>query len=476
MTTIASEGQAFTVSGTTAVQYGAGSNWAQRFVNGTGQCTNEFFNIDPAVGTVKSCRIAAGAVVSSTRTKIASEGEAFSLGGATTVQYGVNSAWISKTLSAGQCTNEFFGSDPAVGIVKSCVVDGSVPPSSTALSSTPATSQPAATAVTPTYGGAFVDTTSPPVPQPGINYVTLANTGMIPPLPAAGDWEHDGAFRVLCNWSHMSFDDPIVYPAQPGVAHHHTFFGNTGIDAYTTTDTIRSKGNATCRGGTINMSAYWVPSMIDTATHKPVVPKSLLVYYKSGMYVYMNDGRILQPMPKGLKMIAGSSTSSAPGNGSFDCLMPELGITRSGISGTSIPTQCQQGDDLRTVLVFPQCWDGVNLDSPDHKSHMSHAQRYWTGDPLRQYRCPDSHPVVPPQITYVTSYPVPAGGNTSSWRLSSDVYDASQPGGYSLHGDWMNGWDPAVSDLWGTTCIRDRRNCGSANLGDGRMTLEFQNN
>ena len=38
----------------------------------------------------------------------------------------------------------------------------------------------------------------------------------------------------------------------------------------------------------------------------------------------------------------------------------------------------------------------------------------------------------------------------------------------------MNGWDPAISDLWGAVCIRDRRNCGSANLGDGRMTLEFQ--
>ena len=475
MTTIATEGQAFTVSGTTAVQYGAGTNWAQRFVSGTGQCTNDFFNIDPIVGTVKSCRTAATTVVSSTRTKIATEGESFSLGGATTVQYGVNDTWISKTVSAGQCTNEFFGSDPAVGIVKSCVVDGSVPPSSTALSSTPTTSKPAATA-TPTYGGAFVDPTNPPVPQPGINYVTLANTGVIPPLPAAGDWEHDGAFRVLCNWSHMSFDDPIVYPAQPGVAHHHTFFGNTGIDAYTTTDNIRSKGNATCRGGTINMSAYWVPSMIDTASHRPVVPKSLLVYYKSGMYVYMNDGRVMQPMPKGLKMIAGTSTSSTPGNGSFDCLMPVLGITRIGTSGTSIPTRCQQGDDLRTVLVFPQCWDGVNLDSPDHKSHMSFPIKYWTGDPLRQYRCPASHPVVLPQITYVTSYEVPAGGNTSGWRLSSDVYDASQPGGYSLHGDWMNGWDPAISDLWGTTCIRDRRNCGAANLGDGRVTLEFQGN
>jgi hypothetical protein len=129
---------------------------------------------------------------------------------------------------------------------------------------------------------------------------------------------------------------------------------------------------------------------------------------------------VMQPMPKGLKMIAGNSTASTPGNGTFDCLMPVLGITRGGTSGTSIPTQCQQGDDLRTVLVFPQCWDGVNLDSPDHKSHMSHAQRYWTGDPLRQYRCPDSHPVVLPQITYVTSYPVPAGGNPSSRRRTAD--------------------------------------------------------
>ena len=81
-----------------------------------------------------------------------------------------------------------------------------------------------------------------------------------------------------------------------------------------------------------------------------------------------------------------------------------------------------------------------------------------------------------PQITYLISYDVPGDGNTSAWRLSSDVYDASKPGGYSLHGDWMNGWDPAISDLWGVVCIRDRRNCGAANLGDGRMTLEFQGN
>ena len=41
---------------------------------------------------------------------------------------------------------------------------------------------------------------------------------------------------------------------------------------------------------------------------------------------------------------------------------------------------------------------------------------YWTGDPLRQYRCPARDPVVLPQITYLVSYDIPADGNTSAWR------------------------------------------------------------
>src|SRR5690348_12510654 len=36
-----------------------------------------------------------------------------------------------------------------------------------------------------------------------------------------------GAFRTMCNPSHMAFNDPIVYPGQPNRSHLHTFFGNT---------------------------------------------------------------------------------------------------------------------------------------------------------------------------------------------------------------------------------------------------------
>ncbi|OJT05575.1 hypothetical protein TRAPUB_3588 [Trametes pubescens] len=40
------------------------------------------------------------------------------------------------------------------------------------------------------------------------------------------------------------------------------------------------------------------------------------------------------------------------------------------------------------TVFFPSCWDGVNLDSADHKSHMAYPiQNYNSGD------CPASHPV-----------------------------------------------------------------------------------
>lgn len=315
-----------------------------------------------------------------------------------------------------------------------------------------------------------------PVPQIGVPDERLLQTGNIPPSRVTWGWEEGGDFRLLCNWSKMGYDDPIVYPGKPGAAHHHTFFSNTAIDAFTTSANIRNSGNATCRGGTINKSGYWVPSMIDTATGRPIAPKTLLIYYKTGFWPYLNNNPPITPLPPGLKMIAGDPTrSTAGGLGTFFCLVPATGSDRPGTKGSSIPTNCQPGDEIWANLPFPQCWDGKNLDSPDHKSHMAVPIQFWSGDPERQYRCPDTHPVVLPAITFNVEYALPANvAETAKWRLSSDVY--SGPAGYSMHGDWINGWDAAITELWGQKCMTEKRDCGSANLGDGRVTQEFQGN
>jgi len=62
-------------------------------------------------------------------TRIAGEGQAFNVAGAQTVRYGSGSAWLTKTVvDYGECTNSFFGSDPIFGVVKQCEVAGAAAP------------------------------------------------------------------------------------------------------------------------------------------------------------------------------------------------------------------------------------------------------------------------------------------------------------------------------------------------------------
>lgn len=44
-------------------------------------------------------------------------------------------------------------------------------------------------------------------------------------------------------------------------------------------------------------------------------------------------------------------------------------------------------DGIRLEIMFPSCWDGKNLDSLDHKSHMAYPDLVGDGN------CPKTHPV-----------------------------------------------------------------------------------
>src|SRR5213079_507048 len=43
-----------------------------------------------------------------------------------------------------------------------------------------------------------------------------------------------GRFVSVCEFSHQSMNDPIVYPGKPGKSHLHEFFGNASTNAYST--------------------------------------------------------------------------------------------------------------------------------------------------------------------------------------------------------------------------------------------------
>src|SRR5205085_7645155 len=156
------------------------------------------------------------------------------------------------------------------------VADAQVGTPAAAHNNTPTTpTAPAAAPATPTDSGATVASVPGavdfirsmiPARAVGASQEQITVTGQF------GVPSDIGAFRISCDFSHMANDDPIVFPNQPGRSHLHTFFGNTGTNAFSTADSIATTGNSTCRGGTANRSAYWVPSMIDTKTGAPVRP------------------------------------------------------------------------------------------------------------------------------------------------------------------------------------------------------------
>jgi hypothetical protein len=296
--------------------------------------------------------------------------------------------------------------------------------------------------------GPAIDRARLPTPVAGSADERIKATTVLPSPSAHGE------FRTVCGYSHMAFDDPIVFPGQPGKSHLHVFFGNTGTNAYSTAETIAGSGNSTCHGGIANRTGYWVPATIDTRSGSPVKPAQAVMYYKNGYDGIRADE--VQPFPKGLRMIAGDATNTSPkGPWRFVC------VYRGGDNKEhrEIP-DCPVGSLLFQNVFFPQCWDGRNLDSPDHKSHMSY--------PLN-HRCPESHPVPLPQITFNIQYEVREPGTSRFWRLASDMYASDEPAGRSMHGDWWNGWSPAVEDAWVRGCNQAARDCHGDLLGDGRQ-------
>jgi hypothetical protein len=150
----------------------------------------------------------------------------------------------------------------------------------------------------------------------------------------------------------------------------------------------------------------------------------------------------LKAFPAGLKMIAGSSkatTAQDPRITFWNCGV-EAGLPRSSTVPTC-PDAGRRGSALRLHVNFPSCWDGKNLDSLDHQSHMAYADRG---------ACPATHPVAVPAISLIYRYPVLGGPNVT---LSSG-------GQYSAHADFFNAWNQQALNRLVQSCLNARRHCG----------------
>ena len=246
-----------------------------------------------------------------------------------------------------------------------------------------------------------------------------------------------GEFTASCSYNHMLPDDPIVVPGGAGMSHSHDFAGNKTTDAFSSYESLLGSPTTCTRAA--DRSAYWVPTLYKDGV--PFHAREFRVYYRSSGF----DGRVVRPFPKGLRIIAGNSKTTDDGPfqpvsiASWACTVPGAG---DEVEVESIPADCG-GTPLRAKLVFPQCWNGTDLDSPDHKSHMAYA--------TSRGNCPATHPVVVPQLTLSIRYWVP---DTTGLTLASG-------GTHSLHADFMEAWAGSEQEDLVTRCIGVGVKCGN---------------
>ena len=287
-----------------------------------------------------------------------------------------------------------------------------------------------------------------------------------------------GAFRFICGAGQLRYDDPIVYPGQPGRSHLHQFYGNTAANANSTFASLRASGDSTCNnmgnGTAANRSAYWIPAMLDGKGHV-VQPDYVQVYYKREP---TGPGTPCDPespklgicvgIPNGLKFIFGfDMLSGDPRTRSSDYKCVGAGAKTVPVRTiTEAAPTCKIGSHLVATIHTPKCWDGRNLDSANHRSHMAGTIR--DRNTGRSF-CPKDHPYYLPQFTLGVFYRVGEGDEVNLWELSSDHMYPKMPKGSTLHADYFEAWDNSVKAMWIENCIGKKLNCSGGDLGNGQQ-------
>ncbi|KAI9927305.1 hypothetical protein MW887_003692 [Aspergillus wentii] len=205
-------------------------------------------------------------------------------------------------------------------------------------------------------------------------------------------------------------------------------------------DTAKNASDTTC-GPEIDKSNYWIPQLyhqMKNGSFELVEFQNSAIYYFNRACDYTENatacdqGQLPLAPPAGLRMVAGDLFLRAYNDSNFAqravshmCIMPD------GISHETKHLPRQPCSLLRSQVFFPSCWDGNNLDSPDHKSHMAYPG---FGD-YNKGICPESHPVAIISIFYEFFFNTKPFPDYENW-----VYAMGDRTGYGLHGDFINGW------------------------------------
>lgn len=263
--------------------------------------------------------------------------------------------------------------------------------------------------------------------------------------------------------------DPLVHPGMSPSPHLHQIVGGNAFSA-TMDPKKRFSDEATCTTCQFSedFSNYWTAVMYFKArngTYKRVPQKPNVGFEgaKGGITVYYMQDSLPDRVQKskvtafkpGFRMFVGNPNARTRQEA---IKYRQLTYTCLETMGTRFPETkdfpqkaCKSG--IMVNVRFPTCWDGKNLDSKDHMSHMS----YPANGTFESYGpCPASHPVRTPQLMYETIWDTSKFNDKSIWPEDGSqpfVWSYGDTLGFGNHGDYVFGWkDDSLQKIMDTEC------------------------
>jgi hypothetical protein len=379
-------------------------------------------------------------------------------------------------------------------------------------------------------GGLKVVINAPPASIPTATWINAVDINGLAPIPdnfitangiIAGNTSHDddspdpsGAFRARCGYAKVLPDDPLLFPNAPGRSHFHIFYGNTGINAHSNYESLRKSGGTSCGdpAAPVYRSSIWTPVITDGANIKLPIRNNL--YYKTipaNSDVCLPIGSSYDPavntnkagtcggnrLPNGIRWVfgydmgnQGAAHPGGPTDGDpmeYACYNMAGQTDKAPTHGTYHTLKAMYDAGCRSPGVIferiggPTCWDGVHVDSPDHRSHVARVlsstvttyYNYWDGTNnipknTQWAQCPATHPVVIPDIELQLFYVLDAAWDAGKWHLSCDEQmNMPMDAGTCLHQDYWEAWSPTVKGTWATFCQDRHRDGQDASLCNG---------
>ncbi|KAF2742890.1 hypothetical protein M011DRAFT_497200 [Sporormia fimetaria CBS 119925] len=262
--------------------------------------------------------------------------------------------------------------------------------------------------------------------------------------------------RFPCGQLVIDRIDPLVNPGVAPSPHLHQLVGGNSLNI-TMAPEKDMPAESTCTSCQFSedFSNYWTATLYFKAkngTYKRVpqiqnsgfegVKGGMTVYYmQDGLYNFQQTSKVTAFKP-GFRMFVGDVNARTKEVAeryrqlTFTCLQNINTRDPQTLDFPDVP--CPAG--MMTAVRFPTCWDGVNLDSPNHMDHMSYPEHgsFESGGP-----CPASHPVRMPQLFYEVIWDTRPFNNKADWPDDGSqpfVWSFGDGTGYANHGDYLFGW------------------------------------